>query len=92
VVAQLDAETAEVRALTRDPEAAALPPGVEAVRGDLTDPANLEPALEGADAVFLLWPTFSAEGSGAVVEAIGRHAKRVVYLSAEAAAADPESF
>ena len=33
VVTQLNAATLEVRALTRDPESAAMPPGVATVRG-----------------------------------------------------------
>ena len=33
---------APVRALTRDPRAPGLPAGVDAVRGDLTDPSGLE--------------------------------------------------
>lgn len=71
-----------VRALTRDPGRAALPAGVEAVRGDLTDPASVEAALDGVEAVFLLWPSFSAAGAEPVVAAIARHARRVVYVSA----------
>lgn len=91
VIAQLERAAVDVRALTRDPESAAMPPGVETVRGDLTDPASLEPALAGVDAVFLLWPSFSPAGSGAAIETVGRSAKRIVYLSAEAAASDPNS-
>lgn len=45
-----------------------------------------------ADSVFLLWPFFSADGSSAAVDVIARHARRIVYLSAEAAAENPESF
>ena len=41
-----------VRALVRDPARAALPPGVEAVAGDLTDPVSLRAAVRGCDAVF----------------------------------------
>ncbi len=92
VASQLLAESAAVRALVREPEAAGLPVGVEAVRGDLADPTSLDQALSGVDSVFLLWPFFSAEGASAVVEAIARSPRRVVYLSAEAAAEDPESF
>jgi len=91
VVSQLGAAAVDVRGLTRDPESAAMPPEVETVRGDITDPASLESALAGVDAVFLLWPSFSAEGVDAVIDAIDRHVKRVVYLSAQAAVADPES-
>ena len=37
-----------VRALTRRPEQAALPTGVEIVAGDFTVPASLDSALDGA--------------------------------------------
>jgi|GEM_PF-148444 len=82
VVSQLVGMGAGVRAFVRDP-AAALPAGVEAVRGDLSMPETLEAALEGVDSVFLLWPFFAAEGAPSVVEAIAKHARRIVYLSSE---------
>ncbi|KUL39367.1 hypothetical protein ADL22_15995 [Streptomyces sp. NRRL F-4489] len=48
----LDAGEA-VRALTRDPAAAALPEGVETVPGDLARPETLPAALRGVDRAFL---------------------------------------
>lgn len=69
---------AAVRALVRRPEQAGLPDGVEVVGGDLTDPESVGRAAKGVDAVFLLWPSFSADGAGAVVDAL---AGRIVYLS-----------
>jgi len=77
--------TATVRALARDPEAAELPAGVEVVRGDLAVPATLDDALRGVDTVFLLWPFMTANGAPEVIDAIARHADRVVYLSATSA-------
>jgi uncharacterized protein YbjT (DUF2867 family) len=70
-----------VRALTRAPEAATLPPTVEVVTGDLTVPESLDAGLRDVGAVFLVWtaPPATAE---AVVERIARHAQRVVFLSA----------
>ncbi len=54
---------AAVRALSRDPETAALPAEVEVVRGDLTDLETVGAALDGVEAVHLI--TFSApRGSG----------------------------
>jgi uncharacterized protein YbjT (DUF2867 family) len=47
LVPRLLAAGLEVRALARSPESAALPEGVEVVRGDLTDTASLAPASEG---------------------------------------------
>jgi uncharacterized protein YbjT (DUF2867 family) len=74
-----------VRALTRRPERAALPAGVEVVAGDLTVPASLEPALDGAAAVFLVW-TAAPATAPAVVARLAEHAsphrRRGVYLSA----------
>lgn len=43
-----------VRALTRRPEKAVLPEGVEVVRGDLTDPGTLRAAFDGVEGVHLL--------------------------------------
>ncbi|MFE0424054.1 NAD(P)H-binding protein [Streptomyces sp. NPDC058953] len=79
VVAQLHAAGVPVRALVRGE--ADFPEGVQAVRGDLGDPASLGTALEGVDSVFLVWPFLSAEGASDVIDAIGKHARRVVYLS-----------
>ncbi|GAB7182967.1 NAD(P)H-binding protein [Kitasatospora sp. Ki12] len=84
VVASLAEGGHEVRALVRDSAKASLPAGVEAVRGDLTDPESLEPALaDGVSAVYLMWPGLPVEPR--VVELIARHAERVVYLSADVA-------
>lgn len=54
VVSQLLATGAEVRAMTRDPESAALPE-IEVVRDDLTVPETLDRCLDGIEAVFLVW-------------------------------------
>ena len=73
-----------VRALTRRPEKAALPAGVEVVTGDLTVPASLDAALDGAESVFLVW-TAAQDTAVAVVARIAAHTsaqpRRVVYLS-----------
>jgi uncharacterized protein YbjT (DUF2867 family) len=81
VVDQLVGGGAGVRALVRKPEGAGLPDGVELVRGDLADPASLDAALAGVDVVFLVWPFLGSDGASAVVDAIARRARRVVYLS-----------
>jgi uncharacterized protein YbjT (DUF2867 family) len=81
VVAQLVEEGAAVRALTRDPESAGLPPGLDVVRGDLFEPSTLELALHGAEGVFLLWPTATAAGAAEVVELVAKQARHVVFLS-----------
>lgn len=76
----LDAKV-PVRALTHRPEAAALPPNVEVVTGDLTEPGSLDDALRGASAVFLVW-TAPPSTAPAVIERLARHTRRVVFLSA----------
>lgn len=88
VVAQLHAAGVPVRALVRGQ--ADLPEGVQAVRGDLADPASLDAALEGLDSVFLVWPFLSAEGASDVIDAIRKRAKRVVYLSSEGVGSETE--
>jgi uncharacterized protein YbjT (DUF2867 family) len=69
-----------IRALVRSPHSANLPPHVEIFRGDLTVPETLDPALDGSDAVFLVW-TAPPATTGAVIERTAKHAKRVVFLS-----------
>jgi uncharacterized protein YbjT (DUF2867 family) len=81
VVSQLLALGAPVRAMTRNPDAAGLPSGVEVVRGDLTDPASLDRCLDGVEAVFLVW-TAPAGAVPAAVERIAGHVRRAVFLSA----------
>ncbi|MGW6392294.1 NAD(P)H-binding protein [Streptomyces sp. NPDC055103] len=88
VVAHLHAAGVPVRALVRGE--ADFPEGVQAVRGDLGDPASLGAALEGVDAVFLVWPFLSAEGASDVIDAIGKHARRVVYLSSSGVGVEEE--
>jgi uncharacterized protein YbjT (DUF2867 family) len=96
VVTQLRERNLLVRAVARDPASAGLQTGVEVVRGDLADPASLEPHLAGTDAVFLVWPFTSpevaADAGARLVELLSRHAARFVYLSAQAADGRSDSF
>ena len=87
----------EVRALVRDPARAAslLPAGVEAVKGDVTEPATIEVAAAGCQLVFNamglpeqwfaepdVFERVNARGSEAVVRAAARAgARRVVHTS-----------
>jgi uncharacterized protein YbjT (DUF2867 family) len=73
---------APVRALTRRPDAAALPDRVEIAAGDLTDAASLEVALRGVDAVFLLWTAPVATAADVIARLAEEAPSRVVYLSA----------
>ncbi|MDQ3762555.1 MAG: NAD(P)H-binding protein [Actinomycetota bacterium] len=81
VVSQLLGTRSGVRALTRNPDSAGLPDGVELVRGDLSDPGTLNAGLDGVEAVFLVWPFLTAEAAPAVLEVVGKHVHRIVYLS-----------
>ncbi|MBE1500111.1 uncharacterized protein YbjT (DUF2867 family) [Amycolatopsis lexingtonensis] len=69
---------ADVRVLVRDPAKA--PEGVEVVVGDITNPTE---AAENVDAVYLLWPFFTAEGIQQAVKPF--EGKKIVYLSAMSA-------
>jgi uncharacterized protein YbjT (DUF2867 family) len=82
VVGGLLERGARVRALVRHPLTAALPAEVSVTTGDLERPETVATAAEGADAAFLLWPSFSAAGASEVVTALARHVSHVVYLSA----------
>jgi uncharacterized protein YbjT (DUF2867 family) len=81
VVYQLEAAGARCRAMTRNPDAAGLPPEVEVVRGDLTVPETLDRCLAGMDTVFLVWVAPPASAPGAL-ERIAAHARRIVFLTA----------
>jgi uncharacterized protein YbjT (DUF2867 family) len=81
VVAQLVSSGVAVRALTRKPEGARLPHGVEVVRGDQSEPDSLDEALNGVDGVFLMWPFLPVNFAAAVVEKIAKRARRIVFLS-----------
>ncbi|NYI05478.1 NAD(P)H-binding protein [Allostreptomyces psammosilenae] len=81
VVDRLLAAGERVRALTRTPETAGLPDGVEVVRGDLTQPAALGPALDGVDRAYL-FPV--ADGARTFVElAEEAGVRRIVTLSSQ---------
>ncbi|MEV0621382.1 NAD(P)H-binding protein [Nonomuraea sp. NPDC050404] len=54
LVRQLLQAGQQVRALTRSPERAALPPEVETVKGDFNDPAGLARALRGIERMHLV--------------------------------------
>jgi len=66
--------------MTRNPNAAGLPSGVEVARGDLTDPESLDKCLEGIDTVFLVW-TAPPGAFPAALDRIARQARRVVLLT-----------
>src|SRR5262249_40018301 len=75
------ATSANVRALVRNPDTAALPARIELARGDLTLPETLDECLDGVDAVFLVWTAPSGAVAPAL-ERIAKRARRIVFLSA----------
>ncbi|HEX7797524.1 MAG TPA: NAD(P)H-binding protein [Vicinamibacterales bacterium] len=81
VVAQLSAAGLPVRALSRKPQMAVFPDGVEVVGGDLTAPEMLDDALRNVAAVFLVWVAPLAPAARAI-ERIASRAERIVFLSA----------
>ncbi len=81
VVSQLLRTGAAVRALTRNPDSAGLPGGVDVVRADLSVPDTLDACLNGVDAVFLVWPGLTADLAPAALDAVTKHARRIVFLS-----------
>ncbi|MET9295339.1 NAD(P)H-binding protein [Streptomyces sp. NPDC003077] len=76
---------ADVRALTRDPDAAGLPEGAEVVAGDLARPGTLRAALTGVERLFL----FPVPGTAREVVAAAEEAgvRRIVTLSSGAVTA-----
>lgn len=90
VVAGLLEHGAHVKALVRHPLTAMLPGEVSVVQGELERPHTVAAAAEGADAAFLLWPSFSAAGASGVVSELARHVSHVVYLSAARLQRDDE--
>jgi uncharacterized protein YbjT (DUF2867 family) len=81
VVSQLAARGARFRAMTRNPDAAGLPPPVEVVCGDLMVPESLDRCLQDIETVFLVWVAPPAAVAGAL-ERIAKHARRIVFLTA----------
>ncbi|MET9266847.1 NAD(P)H-binding protein [Amycolatopsis sp. NPDC004079] len=79
VVDELVARGVPVRALTVDPERAALPDGVEVVVGSLAKPSTLPAALEGVSAVYLA--PYARTVSRFCELASGAGIRRVVALS-----------
>ncbi|KOV66993.1 NAD(P)H-binding protein [Streptomyces sp. MMG1121] len=84
VVRQLAARGAKVRALTRDPDRARMPAGVETVRGDYADQDSLAAAMAGVTAAYVLCPPGPGAAHDRAMVAAARAAgvRRLVKLSA----------
>lgn len=81
----LTATGRSVRALTRRPQSAGLPAEIEVAPGDLADLPGLRTALDGIDAVFLMWPFQDATLAPEIIDAIAAQANHCVLLSSGAA-------
>jgi uncharacterized protein YbjT (DUF2867 family) len=88
-VEELVAAGAPVRALTRAPEQAGLPDGVEVLPGDLTKPATLAAAVAGVEAAFLVLP-YGMDAAAFLQAAREAGVRRVVFLSSGAVVAATE--
>ena len=89
VVPELARRGVNVRGLTRDPrqaEAVRRRGAAEVAIGDLRDPASLDAALEGVDAVFYIAPAFMSDeaeaGQRLVAAAKRAGVRRLVFSSA----------
>src|SRR5260370_6960533 len=80
VLSQLVSTCAQVRALTRNPGAARMPPQVQLVRADLTLPETLDGCLDGIDAVFLMC-TAPPTAVAPALARIAHHPRRTPCLS-----------
>ncbi len=84
---ELDDRGHDVTALSRSPGDVELPPGVARVRGDVTEPASLDGAFAGMDAVVhlvALTPLFKPEGGEGRHEEVTVGGTRNVVEAAEA--------
>lgn len=84
VVSKLAGKGVQVRALTRSPEKASFPAGIEAVKGDLLDTASVRNALKGVTTLFLLVPNAPDEITQAMNTVGLAHeagVRGIVYLS-----------
>jgi uncharacterized protein YbjT (DUF2867 family) len=81
VVLELTKMGACVRAMTRTPPGARLPPDVEIAKGDLTIPDSLDKCLDDVDTVFLVWTAPMAATDQALAR-IAKCTRRIVFLSA----------
>jgi uncharacterized protein YbjT (DUF2867 family) len=78
----LSAAGADIRAVTRNTQAAGLPAGVEVVEGDPSKPATITDALRGVTAVFLNPRAIGKAADELLTLAREQGVKRVVAMSA----------
>ncbi|QWA09014.1 NmrA/HSCARG family protein [Sodalis ligni] len=84
VMDNLAGQQINIRALTRTPERASFPAGIDPVKGDLTDPQSMRAAMDGVDTLFLLVsnaPDELTQAIQAVNVAREKGVKGLVYFS-----------
>jgi uncharacterized protein YbjT (DUF2867 family) len=84
VLGNLAEQQVHIRALTRTPERASFPEGIEAVKGDLSDPQSIRSAMEGVETLFLLVANVPGEVTQAIQTvniAREKGVKGLVYFS-----------
>jgi uncharacterized protein YbjT (DUF2867 family) len=89
VVSQLLGTGARIRALTRKPDSANLPPEVEVVQGEPAVPNTLDGLLDEVETVFLVWRSLGADAAP-FLNLVSNHARRIVFLSSSAVRDDIE--
>lgn len=85
IVRQLSSRGTAIRAVTRDPDRADVPAGVEVARGDYTDLASMAKAMAGAEAAFIvgvLGPEYVELDRALIATARDAGVGRIVKLSA----------
>ncbi|MFE7273989.1 SDR family oxidoreductase [Streptomyces sp. NPDC057623] len=86
----------KVTAVSRNPLPYALPEGARHVRADLADPVTLAPALEGAQALFLLLAGELLGGGAPAAQVLaaarGAGVRRVVLLSSQINGTRPDAL
>ncbi|MDF2260462.1 NAD(P)H-binding protein [Streptantibioticus ferralitis] len=80
---------AGIRAVTRNPQAAALPAGVELVEGDPSRPDTIAPLLQGVTSVFLNPRAVGQAADDLLTLARKREVRRIMTLSATNVDDDP---
>jgi uncharacterized protein YbjT (DUF2867 family) len=79
-----------VRALVRNPATASLPEGVEVVVGDLDDPASINAAAKGAEAVFHMQASpFPSQTETVIAAARAGGVDRIVAMTSIGAVLEP---
>ena len=81
VISQLLDTGVRVRGLARNPASAGLAGDIDVMRADLSVPDTLDACLDAVEAVFLIWFFSMVEAAPVFLDAVTKHARRIVYVS-----------